>query len=481
MAAKKQVMDMRSEKNGVSVKESNEQQRNWSEKQWQAKASDSLANYDPSRAHLNFEVARGGVIRPIDTSKSIDRKMKESLASRGIQDPNARPDARRKQRTLAKFIFGGNNERMREMAFGTQQVDFSKGADNSGIMRCKDIEDWARDVYNFVADKFGEDNIVGFYVHLDEKSPHLHCTVIPVNEQNKISWRSVFGQTPQEESTTMSRLHDEFAKEVGSKWGLERGDSIAETKAKHRSTEEYKRQLVNEVCSLESTREELTTMIHRAEIKLKSLTTMIANLENRREEIQSEIKNIAQQFGQNGISTEELALRMSQLRKELEEVNAKLTLRHQMLDETNVTLEQARQRLAGLRHEHAQMKDIVGDDIDRQAAKLEKDITATYNKMVSTSLKPLMPTLTSSQQEVLERSGYAELTSNSQCVINCAMLLALRYIDEATNYAESCGGGGSPGAGWGKDKDDDDERWWMRCIAQSAAMLRPMGQRRRRR
>lgn len=31
---------------------------------------------------------------------------------------------------------------------------------------------------------------------------------------------------------------------------------------------------------------------------------------------------------------------------------------------------------------------------------------------------------------------------NSNSIINCAMLLSLGYICEATTYAESCGGGG---------------------------------------
>ena len=53
---------------------------------------------------------------------------------------------------------------------------------------------------------------------------------------------------------------------------------------------------------------------------------------------------------------------------------------------------------------------------------------------------------------------------NSSQIINCAMLLSLGYISEATTYAESCGGGGSPGSGWGRDKDEDDEHWWRRCI-----------------
>ena len=85
-------MDMRSETGGVSQKESDEQQRNWTAQQWKKKAADSLANYDPTRAKLNFEVVRGGVVQPIDTSKSIAQKMAENLAARGIRDPNSNAD-----------------------------------------------------------------------------------------------------------------------------------------------------------------------------------------------------------------------------------------------------------------------------------------------------------------------------------------------------------------------------------------------------
>lgn len=31
---------------------------------------------------------------------------------------------------------------------------------------------------------------------------------------------------------------------------------------------------------------------------------------------------------------------------------------------------------------------------------------------------------------------------------------------------------------WGRDKDEDDEQWWRRCIARSAAMMRPSGKKR---
>lgn len=100
--------------------------------------------------------------------------------------------------------------------------------------------------------------------------------------------------------------------------------------------------------------------------------------------------------------------------------------------------------------------------------------------MLANSIEPLMPTLSDRQQEILDESGYNELSTNADDVINCAALLVLGYIHEATTYANSCGGGGSPVTGWGRDKDEDDEHWWRRCIAQSAAMMRPALHRRKR-
>lgn len=77
--------------------------------------------------------------------------MAESLASRGIKDPNDRPNVSRRQNTLAQFVFGGSHERMFNWDFGSQEISLEKGADNSLLCRTKDIEDWAKDVYDFVA------------------------------------------------------------------------------------------------------------------------------------------------------------------------------------------------------------------------------------------------------------------------------------------------------------------------------------------
>lgn len=470
-------MDIQANSEGVSQAESNEQQRKWDEKQWRNKAADSLSNYDPTRTHLNFEVVRGGIVQPIDTSKSIAQKIAENLAARGIKDPNARHNVKRRQNTLAQFIFGGNRKRMHELAFGAQQVDLSKGADNSHITRNKDIELWAKDVYRFVANKFGEDNIVSFYVHCDEKNPHVHCSVLPVDkETSRISWRAVFGTNKYEMGTFYNRLHDDFEREVSRKWGLERGSNMAETAAKHRSTEEYKRDLVNEVAALETTREGLQKQIHRLEIKLKGLSTMIANLHSRREEVQEQIDQIARQFGQEGADTTELAASMARLRKELEEIDTKLALRNKMLEEANDSLAAAKTKLTTMMQEHNRLQSFIQKEGNIESAIQQRDLLAAYSTMVDSSLQPLLPTLTDRQQEILEQSGYKDLTSHGFDIINCALLLATNYVHEATMYAASHGGGGSsPGTGWGKDKDEDDERWWRRCIATAASIMRPAG------
>ena len=136
--------------------------------------------------------------------------MADILRSRGIKDPNeglAEP----RFRTVVNFIFGGSRERMTELAFGDQKVNLTHGADNSHLTRCKDIEEWAKDVYRFVADKYGEENIVAFILHLDETNPHVHCTLLPIKD-GKFAYKQIFaGKDKYEFSARMKALHSEFA------------------------------------------------------------------------------------------------------------------------------------------------------------------------------------------------------------------------------------------------------------------------------
>lgn len=285
MANQKQVLDVQVSK-GITTAQSNEHLRDRSEKA--EKYAMSKGNYDPTRKRLNFEIAPGGKIHPIDTSRSIPKRMADILSHRGIKDPNEgllEP----KYRTVVNIIFGGSRQRMQELAFGTQQVDFEKGADNTRIERKRDIERWAKDVYSFVCGRYGEQNIAAFIVHLDELNPHIHCTLLPIKD-SRFAYKEIFaGKDKFEYSARMKQLHTDFFAEVNTKWGMSRGTSISETGARHRTTEEYRRMLSEECTTIEDNIKlhqqvlgELQSDIRLAERRVKGLTTMVSNLESRK-------------------------------------------------------------------------------------------------------------------------------------------------------------------------------------------------------
>lgn len=53
------------------------------------------------------------------------------------------------------------------------------------------------------------------------------------------------------------------------------------------------------------------------------------------------------------------------------------------------------------------------------------------------------------------------------------MYLYIGYISEATNFAESLGGGGCDTKDWGHDKNEDEIEWIRRCLRQATRMVKP--------
>lgn len=357
--AGKQVMDIKTSK-GLA-QSSNEELRAWTDKGWEQAMREG--NYDRSREHLNFEIQRGGIVTPIDKSRPLTRRMAENLASRGIKDPNVGLDKPR-YRTVVNFIFGGSTARMRELAFGNQEVDFERKKGNEHIRRMPEIEEWAKDIYRFVADKYGEENIISFIVHCDEKNPHVHCALLPIDEEKTFAFKKIFhGQNRVDFKNYMLALHDELAK-VNEKWGLTRGVSITETGARHRSTEEYRRWLANECVTLEAQMDntrralkDLNVELAIAQKKQKSFTSMIENLKAEKERLEDELRPLRElQTNSDSISAG-IARKIQHLEQQKALVETKLADKEKKLDETNQLLDTLRKDKAEIEQQASELEE----------------------------------------------------------------------------------------------------------------------------
>lgn len=473
----KQVLDVQVSK-GITAAQSNEHLRDRSERA--EKYAMTKGNYDPTRKHLNFEVVPGGKIRPVDTSRNIPERMADILRFRGIKDPNeGLPEP--KYRTVVNIIFGGSRERMQELAFGSQKVDYEKDADNSHIQRKADIERWAKDVYSFVSGRYGEQNIAAFIVHLDEINPHVHCTLLPIKD-GRFAYKEIFaGKDKFEYSARMKQLHSDFFSEVNTKWGMSRGTSISETGARHRSTEEYRRMLSEECTSIEENIKrhqqvlgELQTDIRLAERRVKGLTTMVANLEVQKAEKESLLSAAELDLKENKGNAAELASQIKMLEKELQGISRQLADKQEKLQTADRQLISLKENMNAIAERTETLKEEAyhySQDVHSKVDTLLKDVL--LEDMVS-EYRSASVQMGESERQLLDGSLMQSIAERGTEVMHCATMLFLGMVDDATTFAESHGGGGGGSdLRWGRDEDEDNRAWALRCMRMASRMMRP--------
>ena len=401
------------------------------------------------------------------------------MRSRGIKDPNeglAEP----KYRTVVNIILGGSRERMQELAFGNQKVDFSKDSDNSHIVRKPEIEQWAKDVYSFVSDKYGEENIAAFVVHLDELNPHVHCTLLPI-KNGRFAYKEIFaGKDKFEYSERMKQLHSDFA-EVNRKWGMSRGTSIAETGAKHRSTEEYRRMLSEECTTKEEQIERhkavlasLQSDIRLAERRVKGLTSMVENLKHDMEEKQVQLSSLENELKAQKGDASAISEQKDKLERELAAIQSKLADKQNKLDVADRQLSDLRENMNAIKERTEELKEEAyrySRDVHSKVDSLLKD--AMLEEMVNEH-RGLSARLPLSERQIFDDSLIRSVAERGTEVMQCATMLFLGMVDDATTFAETHGGGGGGSElKWGRDEDEDNRAWARRCMRMASRMMRP--------
>ena len=190
-----------------------------------------------------------------------------------------------------------------------------KDADNSHLHRCEEIERWTKDVNDWCARRYGQENIIGFQVHLDESSPHIHALIVPVGIRPKsgrecVMWSAKFGKDRYEYGRILREMHTSLYEEVGSKYGLERGDSIDGRNVQHLHKREYIRKLTKEA--------------KQAEKAVKGLQTMIRKLEREMLAGRNRLKEIDEALASGKITLDKYEVRKADIQKLIAEYQSKL-------------------------------------------------------------------------------------------------------------------------------------------------------------
>lgn len=287
---------------------------------------------DMSRSEDNYDLI---------SCDNYKRSIKEKLSNLVESSRAVRKDAV----VVCNFIVTSDNETMNALGADRQREFF-------------------QDSVKWFSDRYGADRVLNATVHMDETTPHLHIGVMPITQDGRLSAKAIFTKTE------MKAIQTEFARDVGEKYGLERGvegserTHLSEARFKekkalemaneheaiaqelHVLAEDCKQELSEATRSLETVKQELSTVqdrkdalqgeaerlkalnnqtadkVREANEAIKKYSSILLNLQNQLNEAKSELSVVetaikekktegAEKFGWDG-----MAERIERARKE---------------------------------------------------------------------------------------------------------------------------------------------------------------------
>ena len=509
----KQAMHVEAGKS-FGTAEANENERRWNDDKIDRKNQDPTNHYDKTRMKLNFEIGPDGKVHPLGyQEKSLEVRLQERLTELGWKP--FKPDSKIQPNCCAKFVFGGNHDRTLEMAFGAQTVNLDKDADNSHLQRCPEIKQWAKDVYGWCSRRFGKENIIGFQVHLDESSPHIHALIVPIGQRSKsgrecVMWSAKFGKNRYEYGQMLREMHTSLYEEVGSRYGLERGDSIDGRNVQHLHKRDYIRKLTKEAKQAEKT--------------VKGLQSMIRHLGSKILSYNQQLEKAEQELASGKITLDRYESQKTDIQKliakyqdKLEDKTGKLHAKEQELEQLTKDAAKARSVVQPFRNHKVDFTPPritekvplfgIGKWVERQNQHIEKSFTEIVRKIESLYRNDAAKQVTNAQQNILADFGELfqlrndvksltenndNLTSTLETILdqlaNPSLRTKIFTIADAliggTPIAVSPGGGGGSTSDlpWdGRRPDEEEEAYRRRCLlyASRMVMMQRKGYRRR--
>lgn len=109
----------------------------------------------------------------------------------------------------------------------------------------------------------------GFKYILTKSSLHIHALIVPVGQRAKsgrecVMWSTKFGKNRFEYGKILKEMHTSLYEDVGSKYGLERGDSVDGRNVQHLHKRDYIRKLTKEAKQAEKAVKGLQSMMRHS-------------------------------------------------------------------------------------------------------------------------------------------------------------------------------------------------------------------------
>ena len=215
---------------------------------------------DMSRSEDNY------VLIPCDNYK---RSIKEKLSNLVESSRAVRKDAV----VVCNFIVTSDNETMNALGADRQREFF-------------------QDSVKWFSDRYGADRVLNATVHMDEATPHLHIGVMPITQDGRLSAKAIFTKTE------MKAIQTEFARDVGEKYGLKRG--VEGSERTHLSEARFKEQKALEMANehgaiaqeLHVLAEDCKQELSEATRSLETVKQELSTMQDRKDTLQGEIERL---------------------------------------------------------------------------------------------------------------------------------------------------------------------------------------------
>ena len=230
------------------------------------------------------------------------------------------------------------------------------------------LDEWCQDNIDWLRKTYGTDNVVSVVLHMDESTPHLHATVVPIvhterqrKKKEQEVKRTYRKKTPAPRlcaddimsRANLKRYQNTYA-EAMQKYGLQRG--IEGSEAQHISTHEYYRSLMAQGKDIQEDVEALLKQKEQAEQELSKIKS---------EKKTEELKNTAAQTASTalkGIYSLLGSNKISKLETENERLQGEITNRDDQIKRLQSEAEKQKEWHAeDIRYTKLQLEKIINE------------------------------------------------------------------------------------------------------------------------